>query len=422
MSGPSKTMFRRGIQPVVEALFTEEPVIVLQGPRTVGKSALLAELAAKFNVSILDLDDIGTREAVIANPGLFMGGQPPVMVDEYQKAPVLLGAIKNLLTPNATPGRFVLTRSTRHDALPILSEALSGRLHLTSLYPLTQGEITGSAVNILEQLLNDPRSTIRPQQSTTVRSEYIEKILIGGFPLAIGRQTPASRSRWIDDYVKLTLERDARELKNVRNVATLENVLKKLAGQTAQVLNINSVAQKLGYTQDLVSSHTKLLEDVFLVHRVEAWGKTLTSRAVSHPKIHVTDSAIAARLLRLTTQKLNQTNPTVMSEFGHLLESFVVNELIRQATWTAGIAGIGHWRVQDGDEVDLIVEKDDGGIVGIEIKAGSRVPIKEIAPMRNLRKKMGDNFIAGVVFHLGTTNYTVEDRIHVMPVDRLWVP
>lgn len=413
-------MVLRRIQDVVEARLLEETVLLLQGPRSVGKSILLNDIAKQYKSTIIDLDDIATKDAVAADPALFMSGPAPVLVDEYQKVPLILSAIKAELRGNTSPGRFLLTGSTRHEALPEIAEALSGRLHLVHVYPLTQEELSGNRNNLLEQLMHDPTSAIKAPNSVTTRQDYVERLLAGGFPLALNR-TPASRNRWIDDYVNLTLENDARSITNYRQGPALENVLMQIAGQTGQILNMNKVAQDLGYKKDLVQRHTKLLQDVFLVHKLDAWGKTLSSRVSALPKIHVTDSAIAARLLRLTSAKLLSRDPAALTEFGHLLESFVVNEMIRKVSWSDGISGVGHWRTHDGDEIDFVIELDDGGVIVIEVKAGTRVPEIGLRHMAALRDKLGKNFRAGVTLYLGERSYTALDRIHVMPVDRLWL-
>jgi predicted AAA+ superfamily ATPase len=197
--------------------------------------------------------------------------------------------------------------------------------------------------------------------------------------------------------------------------------LGKLAGQTAQILNINKAASDLRLTEDLVRSHTKLLEDVFLVYRLPAWGRTLIARTSAHPKIHVMDSGIVARLLRLTPERLVRLDAASMTEFGHLLETFVVGELMKHVSWLDGFAGVGHWRTWDDDEIDLVIERDDGAIVAFKVKTSLRAQSNDFKPMRKLRDKIGNAFLAGVTLYLGEYTYTVEDRLQVMPVDRLWV-
>lgn len=415
-------MIKRNLQAIVEARIEEDPVVLIEGARTVGKSNLLQALAQSKGGQVLDLDDLATRTAVEADPGTFVTGEGPVFIDEYQKVPTILDAIKSELNLDASPGRYILTGSARHDSLPQAAQALTGRLGILQLLPLTQGEILGSSRNLISDLFDGGTSYASTTLSPTSRDEYIEKMVIGGFPMALNRVGTASRNRWFDNYIKLTLSRDVKELSKVRQPAILQEVLERLAGQTAQVLSMSRIATKLSVKKDLVTNYTKLLEAVFLVYRLPGWGTSLLSRTTSNPKVHVLDSGVAARLLRLTPEKLLAKNPTALTELGHLLETFVVGELLRQTTWIDGIAGIGHWRTYDNDEVDLVVERDDGAIIAFEIKAGSQIPTKDFNPMRKLRDKVGSSFLAGVGLYLGQRSYTVEDRIHAMPVDRIWLP
>lgn len=193
-----------------------------------------------------------------------------------------------------------------------------------------------------------------------------------------------------------------------------------MTGQTAQVLNIERAARDAGLDATTAESYTRLLEAVFLVHRLPARGKTLTSRAAGTPKLHVLDSGVAARLLQLTRDKLERRDPTALSEMGHLLETFVVGELLKQGSWLEDLAGVGHWRTHDHDEVDLVLERDDGALLAFEVKAAGRVPGDDFQPLGKLRAAAGAAFHAGVILHLGTRSYTFDDRLHVMPVDRLW--
>ena len=274
--------------------------------------------------------------------------------------------------------------------------------------------------NLIESLLNDPAYvSAQAATSQTTRGEYIERVTAGGFPLALARR-PSGRGRWFDDYTTLTLERDVAELSKIRQRELLPRLLQRLAGQTAQVLNVATAAQAARMDSETAEAYLRLLEAVFLLQRLPAWGTTLRARAASKPKIHVVDSGVAARLLRLTPAKLARLDATSLQQFGRLLETFAVFEAIKQVSWLDGIAGYGHWRTYDGDEVDLVVEREDGSLIALEIKAGSRVPGDDFKGLRKLRDATGDAFTAGVVLYLGQRSYTHEDRLHVIPVDRLW--
>ena len=406
---------------LVLARLTEEPVVALQGPRTVGKSTLLHEVAQSHGVEVIDLDEPAVRDAVMADPATFVGGAPPVCVDEFQKAPVVLEAIKAELNRRLAPGRFVITGSTRFDALPRAAQALTGRIHVMELLPFSQGEIDGHAEDFLAVAMTASDLLVSPRRSTTSRTDYIERVCRGGLPLAVARHA-GSRDRWIDDYVRVSLARDVTELARIRQGALLPALLRRLAAQTAQVLNMAAAGRGAGLEPRTAETYTKLLEDLFLVRRLGAWGRTLRARTAAAPKIHVLDSGVAARLLGLSPARLGRLDPAALSEFGHLLETFVVGELLKQASWSGDIATVGHWRTHDDHEVDLVIERHDGAVTAFEVKAAARITARDSRGLRALRDAMGDSFNVGIVLHTGDLTYRLDDRIIVAPIDLLWSP
>ena len=401
---------------------TTEPVVILQGPRTVGKSTLLGAVAADRGSEVIDLDDLPTRDAVRADPNLFVGGDAPVLIDEFQHVPELLDAIKAELNRDSRPGRFVITGSTRYATLPAAAQALTGRAHRVEVRPLSQGEIGEVREDFAETLLGDPASLVGPSLATVDRGGYIHRIVTGGFPLALRRAGAAERARWFDDYVELVVERDVLELSKVRQRRQLPRLLRQLASQTAQVLNIAEAASAIGMDKSTGENYTKLLETVFLVQQLPAWGTTLGSRVGAAPKIHMVDSGLAARLLRLTEGKLATASASALTELGHLLETFVVGETCKQLDWLDAPVARGHWRTHDGDEVDLVVERDDGRVAAIEIKAGSRVSESDLRGLLKLRRRLGSQFLGGIVMYAGARSYSYGNSIHVVPVERLWRP
>ena len=418
----SSTKVKRRLVEIIHARLEVEIVVGLQGPRSVGKSTLLRQIATEAGVGVIDLDDPVIRDAVAADPGFFARGVSPVCIDEYQHAPVILDAIKAELNKEQRPGRFIITGSTRHEALPLAAQALTGRLHMLTVRPLSQGEIDGVEEDFVERCLIDPGALVVSTPSSTKREEYIDRVVAGGFPMALQRSAGAARNRWFDDYVGQTIERDLLELSQVRQRAKLPVLLSRLAGQTGQLLNVSNAARDVDLEQRTADNYTKLLEAVFLIQRLPAWGSTLRSRAGSAPKVHIVDSGVAARLLRLSAARLSSLQATALTEFGHLLETFVVGEILKQVSWSDNVAGCGHWRTHDGDEVDLILERDDGCVVAFEVKSGSKTSGKDFGGLQKLRADLGNKFIGGVVLNTGERSYTPDDRIHVLPIDRLWTP
>jgi len=419
MDNPAGLIERRVMDVALEHS-TESPVVLLEGPRTVGKSTLLQALAAKLGGRVLDLDDLDTRTAVAQDPSTMIDGPGPVLIDEYQHAPVVLDAIKTRLNTSSKPGQFILTGSARHESLPRAAQALTGRLDRLPVLPFSQTEIDRTRPDLIRRLLTDPSAVVPAAPSSTTRDEYIARVTRGGFPIALASGTDRARWRWIDNYVRLTLERDVQEISRLRQAHILPAVLERLAGQTAQLLNGAQLAHGVGIDEKTGRDYVRLLEAVFLVRLLPAWDRTLTKRTNARPKVHMIDTGVSTRLLRLTPEKLARRDPTALTEFGHPLETFVVQEILKEASWTEEIAGAGHWRTKDDQEADLVLEGDDGRVVAFEIKATARVSGNDFRGLAKLRDVLGDAFIAGVALYTGARSYTYEDRLHVMPIDRLW--
>lgn len=416
-------LVERRVSGILARLVDEEPVIALHGPRSVGKSTVLRGFADLVDGSIIDLDDIEVREAVTGNLASMIGGVSPVLIDEYQRVPEVLDAIKARLNREGSkPGTAIITGSTRQDALPSTAQALTGRLHSLTIWPLSQGELGGVRENLLEGLRVAPAHTVAQMStSTTSREEYVARVCAGGLPLAL-RRSGAARARWLDDFVRQSVERDALELSRVRERQAMAELLTHVAAQTGQLLNVSKAAEAVGVGRGTAEGHLRLLEDLFLVVRLPAWGKTLRSRVSARPKAHVVDSGLAARMLRLNPDKLAGLDPAVLSEFGHLLETFVVGELRKLSSWLEEPVTLGHWRTSDGAEVDLVVEYDDGRVVAFEVKASERAPAVAFRGLEQLRDSLGPRFTAGVILTAGRRSYTYADRLHAMPIDRLWQP
>jgi len=412
------------LQVVLDELLQDEPVVILTGARTSGKSTVLSALASLHEVTVLDLDDLETRRAVTADPGLFVAADrpTPVCIDEFQHVPILLDAIKSELNRDLRAGRYVLTGSTRYNSLPTASQSLTGRAHVVTMWPLSQGELTGRREGALDALVTDPSALITGAPSDTTRSDYERIVLAGGFPLALAREPGRSRDRWFRDFVGLVVERDVMEIRKVRQRQVLPQVLQRLAGQTGQVVNIANIADAVGLDTSTVKGYLGLLEAVFLIHQLEPFTHSAGQRAIRSAKVHAVDTGLAAYLVGLTQQKLSGRIPATLTQFGHLVETFAVNELVKQAGWSQQEVDFSHFRTRDQQEVDLVIETTSGSVAAIEVKASGTIADHDFAGLRLLRNKLGSTFVGGTVVNLGQRSYTYEDRLHVLPLDRLWAP
>ncbi|MDR1788666.1 MAG: ATP-binding protein [Treponema sp.] len=421
------TTIGRRINDVVYARSREEPVILLDGPRASGKSTALHLLAARYQTVVFDLDDQPIRDDAARDPGFYTRPRPStksgmVLIDEYQRVPAILDAIKERMNVSCRPGQFILTGSTRHNALPGSVQSLTGRLHRMEIYPFSQSEMAGTQPDLIAKLIADPAGTverIREKPHTETREGYAARITKGGFPLAVQREGTA-RNRWFDNYLRQIVERDIPGVARIRNKRGLSALLRYVAAQTAQILTVERAAAAAAIDFSTARDYLQLLEDVFMIYELPAWGRTLRSIVGAKPKIHILDSGIASRLLGVTTEKLNAKEPSTLTEFGHLLESFTVTEIFKDLSWIDDTFLTGHWHTHDGKEVDFIIETHDGSVYGFEIKTGSRTVPDVFSGLSALRAFAGTAFKAGFVFYTGAQAFKAEDRIFVLPLSALW--
>lgn len=417
-------LLERHLEAVLADLLRSEPVLLLTGARTVGKSTVLGATARGHDVTVLDLDDLETRRAVTADPALFVAADlpNPVCIDEFQHVPQLLDAIKAELNRDLRAGRYILTGSTRYGSLPTASQSLTGRAHVVTLWPLSQGELAGQRETALNALVEDPARLVVGRPSILSRADYEQLILGGGFPLALARPPGRARDRWFADYIAMVVERDVLEIRKVRQRQVLPQLLQRLAGQTGQVVNVAKLAEAVGLDVSTVRDYLGLLEAVFLIHRLEPFTRAATGRAIRSAKVHCVDTGLAAHITGMSRDTLSRRIPATLTQFGHLVETFAVNELLKQAGWAVHEVRFSHFRTRDQQEVDLVIEARSGEVSAVEVKASGTVCDNDFSGLRLLREKLGDQFTGGAVVNLGQRAYTYDDRLHVLPLERLWTP
>lgn len=258
--------------------------------------------------TVLDCDDPATRSAVKNDPGRFVAGPGPILIDEYQHVPEVLDAIKAELNRDLSPGRYVLAGSTRYSTLPVAGQALTGLVDILEVLPLAQMKIGGdSGIPLVHRLLDETMAPLDAGPSRTSREEYARRITSGGMPVALRRTPGRSRSRWFANYLDLVIDRDVVELSRVRQREMLPRLLNVLAARSGQVLNIAAAAEAVGMEKTTAENYLRLLEAVFLVQRLPAWGTTLGSRVARQPKVHIVDAGVMAWLLGLTPEKIAKT-------------------------------------------------------------------------------------------------------------------
>ena len=318
------------------------------------------------------------------------------------------------------PGRYVLAGSTRYATLPEAAQALTGRVDIIPVLPLSQGEIDNERETFVAGLLDGAGIEMASPQAPTTHDEYAQRSTSGGMPVALRRPPGRARSRWFSNYVNLVIDKDVLDISRVRQREMLPRLLRQLAARSGQVLNMAAISGTIGLEKSTAENYIKLLEAVFLIYRLPAWGTTLGARVTRHPKVHLVDSGVMAWLLNLTPEKIAQAAPAALTEYGHLLETFAVGEILKQTSWSDAPVTAGHFRTESGDEVDLVLERDDGQVIAVEIKAGSRISGEDLRGLRQLKDRLGPRLKEAIILHTGEHAYTHDDWITTLPLDRLW--
>lgn len=309
-----------------------------------------------------------------------------MVIDEVQRVPELLLAIKEAVDTDPRPGRFLLTGSARLLGLRGLPDALPGRMETVELWPLSQGEIDGTPDGFVDAIFaSGPELR---HTSTEDRAGYVDRVLRGGFPEAIARAA-RRRERFFDSYLADLINRDVIQLSEIERGPEMRALTRLVAARSGQLVVPGTLGNELGLSRQTVGRYLSLLEEVFLIKRIPAWSRNIGSRAVSTPKGAFVDSGIAADLLGLDAAGLRQPG----GRLGLLLEGFVAMEIARQLTRSRERAELYHYRTKDGVEVDIVLENRRGQVVAIEVKASATVRAEDFSGIRHLANRIGDSLV-----------------------------
>lgn len=411
---PERLFDRHLRRDVVDALADSRAVAVL-GARQVGKSTLVVQIASdEHPARLINLDDDATAATARADPAGFIADiDGPVAIDEIQRAPGLLLAIKRRLDADQTRGQFLLTGSANVLSLPTVADALPGRVEYLTLWPLSQGELHGVREQFIDGLFAG-----RFPRLTGVRAgrRALAPILVaGGYPEAQDR-SPRGRARFFSSYIASIIGRDLDDIANVRNVENIERLLFVIAARSGGLTSFHGMGRDLELDANTVRSHAKILEDLFLVHQLKPWHVNLGNRQIKSTKTYVVDSGMLTHLIGADERRIVDDGAIA----GTMLESFVAMELLRHADWADRPVQLFHYRDKQQREVDIIIERHDGDIVGIEVKASATPSTIDFTGLRYLRDKLGPRFKAGVVLHTGADTLPFGDRLAAVPISGLW--
>ncbi len=407
-------MIRRNVETAVRQALADTPVILLNGARQTGKTTLAQAVATDTGAQYFTLDDAATLALAAADaPGFIQSLSGAVVIDEIQRAPALFPAIKLAVDRKRTPGRFLLTGSANVMTLPRLAESLAGRMQIIPLYPLSAGEVAGHCEGFVNRLFD---GAIAKRRSTVTTEDLAARLVRGGYPEAIQRKVDARRTAWFASYISTILQRDVRDLARVDGLHALPNLLRLLAARASGLLNLADIGRDAALPHTTLTRYLTLLESVFLVHRLPAWSPNVGKRLVKAPKLHVVDVGLACHLVGADARGLASDRALL----GRLLETFVVGELRKQLSWSDSHATLHHFRTAAGSEVDVVLERSDGLVAGIEVKASVAIGRSDFVALQSLRDQLGKRFRAGVLLYSGDQVVPFGDRLWLVPVPHLW--
>ena len=388
---------------------------LIQGPRQCGKTTFAQEIGIPREYVYISFDDDNARRTVQSDPVGFVAELPArVILDEIQRVPELFTALKIAVDRDRTPGRFVLTGSTNIMLVPRLSDSLAGRMQTVRLYPFSQCEIMqGTTSNFIPTMFAGGFSTRRTER---LAAGLAERIVAGGYPAALKRPAGRRRATWYLDFIENLIQRDVRDLAKIRSLETMPRLIAAVATHTATPFNLASLAAPFQVSKSTIGEYFTLLERLFLVERVSPWHSNLLNRIVKSPKMHMGDTGLACALIGVDASGI-AADRTLL---GRLLETFVCQELRRQASCLEGPYSFFHYRDRDGVEVDLVIEQGTRLVAGVEVKAAATVYPADFRGLRKLKAATGDRFACGVVLYDGEISAGFGDSMYAVPIRALW--
>jgi len=411
---PETALYPRYAEPRLTEALADSPVVLIHGPRQCGKTTLARIVGERMGYAYVNFDDDVARGAAEADPAGFVADLPEhTSLDEVQRVPALFAALKTAVDRKRVAGRFMLTGSANVLLVPKFADSLAGRMQILRLHPLAQCELARRAPAFLDVLF---RGGFKTRQTERLAGQLAERIAAGGYPAALARPTERRRATWYRDYLEALVQRDVRDLARISALDALPRLLSLAAAQTARLLNVADLAAPFQLSRPTIRDYVTLLERVFLLETLPPWHSNRLSRLVKTPKLHLGDSGLACALLGVDAASLAADRPLL----GQLLETFVFQELRRQASWRDEPIGFFHFRDKDGAEVDIVLERGARELVGVEVKASATVTVADFRGMRKLREAAGKRFAAGVVLYDGEITASFGDGFFAVPLRALW--
>jgi len=404
------TFHSRFSLPLLTEALQDTPVVLIHGPCQCGKTTLARTVGDAAGYAYISFDDDVLRASVLADPVGFVADLPDkVVLDEVQRVPELFTALKVAVDRDRRPGRFILTGSANVLLVPRLADSLAGSMEILRLHPLAQSELAAKQPDFLDALFGDG---FKSKQQARLGKELAERIAASGYPAALARPSSRRRVTWYRDYIETLVQRDVRDMARISSLDVLPRLLALAAGHTARLLNVADLASPFQLSRPTIRDYVTLLARVFLLEELPPWHNNRLSRLVKTPKLHLGDTGLACALLGVDAAAL-WANRTLL---GQLLETFIFQELRRQASWRDSPIAFYHFRDKDGVEVDIVMEGSGQRVAGIEVKAAATVTSNDFRGLRKLQESARGRFAGGVVLYDGEMTVPFGDGLFAVPI------
>ena len=415
---PESNFVARHAEGLIRTALDDTRIVALVGPRQSGKTTLARRIAEHDSRPFVTLDDDQSRRFAQDDPAGFMRARQTAVIDEIQRAPDLILALKKEVDEDPRPGRFLITGSAELFKGATSPDSLAGRVETIELLPFSQAELAPSdpPTFVERAFACDFADAAAATGHAGPTANLVERVVAGGYPEALARAVATRRQTWLRGYARSLAERDATELAMIGKPTEMVRLIDHMAVAACELVNMSKLGSRLGVDGKTVDRWISLLERMFLIRRIPAWHRSGLKRLVKAPKLMFLDSGLLAALRRTGVADVARDR----QRFGPLLECFVHAELAKATSLCEEPTEIWHYRDKDRIEVDLVLTRSPGEVVGIEIKANATARPEDFRGLRRLQEAAGADFRCGILLHDGDRVEPVAPRLFAMPVKTLW--
>lgn len=406
-------LFPRFLESTISSLLGQIRVITVTGPRRSGKTTLARKFASGSR-AFHSLENPSTYNEAVADPMAFISKIEYGVIDEIQRAPELIRAIKVSVDSDPRRGRFLLTSSADILAIPTISESLAGRMVILPLLPLAQAEIDGRRVSFLDDLFELDDWPFRQDEYTVDDMEF--RVLKGGYPEIFSLPTESARRQFAAKYIESLIKRDIEEIWKERMIQDLARLARACAMQTAQLVSYSEAGKRMKASAKTARRGIGMLEQMHLCMHLFPWFSNDPRRLAKTPKLHFLDTGLASAIRGIGLGDIRGNQ----AAFGPLLETFALAELLKLASWSEHLPYFHHYRDSGKNKVDFVISSGDHSVIGVDVKASAKARYSDFAGLRKLKQAAGSTFRHGVLLYTGERVVPFGDRLYAAPISVLW--